>query len=80
MLWQPAYSSSATTQAVGRLEHAADASAIEPSTCKQEDKASCQLLLHGKKTSRTHEYNKFNEESTRRILKEHFPDKNDKPN
>jgi len=56
MLWQLAYSSSAAMQAVDRLEHAVDASATEPSTWKQEDKASVQPLLYDKETSRTHEY------------------------
>jgi len=39
------------------LERGIDASAAEPSAWKPEDKASYQLLLHGKKTTRTHEYN-----------------------
>jgi len=39
------------------LERGADASAAEPSTWKQEDKASCQPQPHDKETTRTHEYN-----------------------
>jgi len=35
------------------LEHATDTSATEPSTWKQEDKASCQARLHDKETSKT---------------------------
>jgi len=42
-------------QAVDRLEHAADASATEPSTCKQEGKASCQDPQRDKETSRNRE-------------------------
>jgi len=55
-------------QAADRLERATDISATEPSTCKQQDKASCQLPLHGKKTSRTHEYNSS---STKKALAEY---------
>jgi len=43
-------------QAVDRLEHAKDASAPEPSTCKQQDKASYQPLLHDKEMPRNQEY------------------------
>jgi len=50
------------------LEYAIDASVTEPSACKQQDKASCQLPLHGKKTSRTHEYNSS---STKKALVEY---------
>jgi len=42
-------------QAFGRLEYGADASAAEPSTWKQDHKASVQAQLYDKETSRTHE-------------------------
>jgi hypothetical protein len=42
-------------QAVDHLEHTADISATEPSTWKQDHKASCQPLLYDKETSRTYE-------------------------
>jgi hypothetical protein len=68
-------------QAADRLEPAADASAIEPSTCKQEDKAYVQLHPYDKETSRTREYNSS---STKKALgeypKELFPNKNNRPN
>jgi len=48
-------SSSAAMQAVDRLEHAINASAIEPSTCKREDKASCQAQSYDKETSTNRE-------------------------
>ena len=44
-------------RAVGRLERGADASAAEPSTRKQDHKASCQTQPHDKEPSRIHEYN-----------------------
>jgi len=55
MLWQPAGSSSAAMQAVDRLEPAADASTIEPSTCKREDKACVHAQPYDKETSRNRE-------------------------
>jgi len=55
MLQQPAYSSSAATQAAGHLERGADASAAEPSTYKQEGKVSVHALLDDKEMSVTRE-------------------------
>jgi hypothetical protein len=51
MLQPSFYSFSAAIQAVGHLERETDASTAEPSTWKQEDKASVHARLHDKETS-----------------------------